>query len=49
MEYSLWYDKETKKISLAFHKRGTHRKIPIVESSLEKPEIFTEAQKIVDD
>jgi 23S rRNA (uracil1939-C5)-methyltransferase len=47
MEYSLWWDHETSKISLAFHRRGSHQKIPITRSSIEQPEIFTEAQKIV--
>lgn len=49
MEYSLWWDNETNKISLAFHKRGTHRKIPIEKSSIEIPEIFDEAEKIISD
>jgi 23S rRNA (uracil1939-C5)-methyltransferase len=49
MEYSLWWDNETNKISLAFHKRGSHQKIPITQSSIERPEIFAEAQRIVND
>lgn len=48
MEYSLYWDKESEKISLAFHQRGSHRKIPITHSSIERPEIFAAAQKIVD-
>jgi 23S rRNA (uracil1939-C5)-methyltransferase len=47
MEYSLWWDNETDLISLAFHKRGTHQKVPIHQSSIERPEIFAEAQRIV--
>jgi len=47
MEYSLWWDNDTKEISLAFHKRGSHQKIPITSSSIERSEIFTEAQRIV--
>ena len=49
MEYSLFWDNDEQKIKLAFHKRGTHRKIPIVKSSLERQEIFARAQEIVDD
>ncbi|MCL1876858.1 TRAM domain-containing protein [Candidatus Saccharibacteria bacterium] len=47
MEYSLWWDNESERISLAFHKRGSHQKIPITTSSIEHPEIFAEAQRIV--
>ncbi len=49
MEYALYWDNTTSKISLAFHARGSHRKIPITHSSLERPEIFTAATKIIDD
>ena len=49
MEYSLFYDHSDEKIHLAFHRRGTHQKFPITTSSLERPEIFTVAQAIVDD
>jgi 23S rRNA (uracil1939-C5)-methyltransferase len=49
MEYALWWDNETAQISLAFHKRGTHQKIPIAGSSIERPEIFAEAARIVAD
>lgn len=47
MEYALFWDNETQKISLAFHARGSHRKIPIENSSLERPEIFARATEIV--
>lgn len=47
MEYSLWWDNDTNQISLAFHKRGSHQKIPITKSSIERPEIFAEARRIV--
>jgi tRNA/tmRNA/rRNA uracil-C5-methylase (TrmA/RlmC/RlmD family) len=47
MEYSLWYDLEARKIMLAFHQRGTHRKMPIERSSLERPEIWAEAERVV--
>ena len=49
MEYALYWDHDTSKIRLAFHERGSHRKIPITISSLERPEIFEAATKIVDD
>ena len=48
-EYSLWWDNDTNKISLAFRRRGSHQKIPIKQSSVERPEIFAEAKRIVDD
>jgi 23S rRNA (uracil1939-C5)-methyltransferase len=47
MEYALYWDNEKEQIDLAFHARGTHRKVPINQSSIERPEIITEAQKIV--
>jgi 23S rRNA (uracil1939-C5)-methyltransferase len=49
MEYSLWYDNDLRKIFLAFHRRGSHQKMPITQSSIERPEIFAEARRIVDD
>ncbi len=49
MEYALYWDNATSKIKLAFHARGSHAKLPITSSSIERPEIFTAAQKIVDD
>ena len=49
MEYALYYDIEKAKIFPAFHMRGSHRKIPITKSSIERPEIFKKAQEIVDD
>ena len=48
-EYSLWWDNDTNKISLAFRRRGSHQKIPIKQSSIERPEIFAEARRIVDE
>ena len=48
MEYSLYWDNDANKIFLAFHQRGMHRKIPITQSSIERPEIFAAAQKLVD-
>jgi 23S rRNA (uracil1939-C5)-methyltransferase len=49
MEYALYWDNEKQKIQLAFHARGSHRKIPINKSSIERPEIFAAATKIVED
>ena len=48
MKYSLWWDNDTHKISLAFHKRGSHVKTPIFQSSIERPEIFAEATRVID-
>ncbi len=49
MEYSLFWDNDMNKIKLAFHARGTHRKIPIEKSSIERPEIFKEATRIIEE
>lgn len=49
MEYSLYWSHEDNQIHLAFHTRGTHRKTPITQSSIERPEIFTEAKRIIND
>lgn len=48
MEYALYYSHDDEKIHLAFRKRGSHQKLPIVQSNIERPEIFTQAQKIID-
>lgn len=47
MEYALYYSHDDEQIHLAFHERGSHRKVPIESSSLERPEIFQKAQAIV--
>lgn len=47
MEYALYFDTENEKIELAVHPRGTHGKMPIKSSSIERPEIFKKAQEIV--
>lgn len=47
MEYSLYWDNQDSNIKLAFHQRGSHRKIPIKSSSIERPEIFQRAKEIV--
>ena len=49
MEYSLYWDIEESKIKLAQHQRGSHRKLPLTTSSIERPEIWKEANAIVDD
>ena len=49
MEYALYYDIEKQRIFPAFHARGSHRKTPITNSSLERPEIFKKACEIIDD
>ena len=49
MEYALYWDNETSNIKLAFHERGSHRKLPITQSSIERPELFKRATEIVDD
>ena len=49
MEYSLYWNLTTSKIELAFRARGSHRKIPITKSSIERPEIFTAARNIIND
>lgn len=47
MEYSLWWDHDTAKIWPAFHRRGSHQKILVKSSSIERPEIWQEAERIV--
>ena len=46
MEYSLYFDHATQQILPAFHRRGSHQKIPVTQSSLERPEIWQRAQTI---
>ncbi len=47
MEYALFWSNETGLIDLAFHMRGSHYKIPVVKSSIERPELFEKAREIV--
>ena len=49
MEYALYWDNESQNIQLAFHARGSHCKIPIKSSSIERPEIFQAATKVVEE
>ena len=46
MEYSLYWDNDDNQIYPAFHERGTHRKVPIKQSSIERPEIWAKASEI---
>ncbi len=48
MEYSLYFDFTDEKIKLSIHRRGSHQKLPIKTSSLERPEIFEKAIEIVE-
>jgi len=47
MEYSLYYDHNTAKIYPAFHRRGTHQKIPVTSSSIEMSEIWAKVTEVV--
>ncbi len=49
MEYALYWDNELQKIFPAFHMRGSHCKNPVQNSSIERPEIFTAATKIINE
>ena len=49
MEYALYYDNEKAQIFPAFHARGSHRKIPITGSSIERLELFTKATEIINE
>jgi 23S rRNA (uracil1939-C5)-methyltransferase len=47
MEYALYWDNAEKIVRLAFHQRNSHRKIPFVQSSIERPEILATAHKVI--
>ncbi len=49
MEYALFYSHEDQLIHPAFRGRGSHRKIPVSHSSLERPEIWQAAQTRIDE
>jgi len=49
MEYALYYSHDDKLIHPAFHARGTHQKIVVTSSGLERPEIFAKAKRIIDE
>lgn len=47
MEYALYYSHDDQKIHPAFRGRGSHQKIPVQSSSLERPEIWQRAMQII--
>ena len=47
MEYNFWFDKETQKVSLALHQRGTHQKIVLLESDIASVEINDAGKKLI--
>jgi len=47
MEYNFWFDKETQKVSLALHQRGTHQKIVLLESDIASSEINDAGKKLI--
>lgn len=49
MEYALYYDHDLAQIRPAFHARGSHHKLPVAQSSLERPEIWQKAAEIIAD
>lgn len=49
MEYALYWNIKDSKIKLAFHQRGSHRKVPIAQSSIERPEIYEKACQIINE
>lgn len=48
MEYSLWWDHDSSRIWPAFHKRSSHQKIMVKSSSIERPEIWEEAKRVIE-
>lgn len=49
MEYSLYYCIDEQKIYPAIRERGTHHKVPVLHSSLEKPEIWQTTNRVIDE
>lgn len=47
MEYALYYDFESEKILPAVHARGSHQKLPVTKSSIERPEIWQKVIEII--
>jgi len=47
MEYNFWFDKESQKVSLALHQRGTHQKIVLQESYIASKEINEAGKNII--
>ncbi len=48
MEYNFWFDKDTSRVSLALHKRGSHLKIPVNGSLLASDRINTVSQELIE-
>jgi 23S rRNA (uracil1939-C5)-methyltransferase len=48
VEFSFWHDTDTNTLSLAFFRRGTHGKLPVMGTSLATDAINSKAAKIVD-
>lgn len=48
MEYNFWYDTESKSVSLALHKRGSHQKVAVGESILASDAINSAGKELVD-
>lgn len=48
MEYNFWFDKDTAKVDLALHKRGSHLKIPVKSSLLASDSINTVSQELIE-
>lgn len=47
MEYSFWWDNDNSKLDLAFFKRSSHTKIPILKSSLAMESITAASSKVL--
>lgn len=47
MEYALYFSHDDQKIHPAFRARGSHQKVVVETSSLERPEIFQKAERII--
>ncbi len=47
MEYALYYDNDKEQIFPAFRARGSHRKVAVLQSSLELPAIWQRAHEII--
>ena len=48
MEYNFWYDNESRKVSLALHKRGSHQKVAVQESVLASMAINIAGKELID-
>ena len=48
MEYNFWFDKETEKVSLALHERGTHKKLIISDCGIASEFINEAGSRLID-